>query len=61
MAQRFSSFETWLKGVDHVIGSITGGLSHRDIADQTWHDWFDAEYTPRQAAREALESEGFPF
>ncbi|ASZ75254.1 hypothetical protein PBI_MISSWHITE_88 [Mycobacterium phage MissWhite] len=55
------SFERWLAGVDRVIGSMTGGLTHRDIADQTWHEWWADEYTPAMAAREALAREGFPF
>ncbi|WP_036446826.1 DUF5419 family protein [Mycolicibacterium hassiacum] len=55
------SFERWLAGVDHVIGSLTGGLTHRDIADQTWYEWWADEYTPAMAAREALAREGFPF
>ncbi|AQT28266.1 hypothetical protein SEA_JABITH_96 [Mycobacterium phage Jabith] len=51
------SFERWLAGVDHVIGSMTGGLTHRDIADQTWHDWYDDELSPHEAAEMAFSNE----
>lgn len=53
-------FEQWLKKVDLFILAYAG-LSHRDLADQTWRDWFDSGYSPSEAAGEALENEGFPF
>lgn len=51
------TFQQWLAAVDRALTAKVG-LTHRDIADQTWHDWYDADYTPRQAMREALENEG---
>jgi hypothetical protein len=54
------AFNAWLAKVDVEIGKICG-LSHTDLPDQTWRDWFDSEMTPAEAARETLENEGFPF
>ncbi|AHB29989.1 hypothetical protein X828_gp018 [Mycobacterium phage Artemis2UCLA] len=51
------SFERWLGWVDaHLLRRI--GLTHTDIADQTWHDWYDSGYAPVDAATEAMENEG---
>ena len=54
------TFKMWMDKVDGALDSVCG-LSHMDIADQRWHDWFDDGFTPEEAAREALEDEGFPF
>jgi hypothetical protein len=54
------TFEQWMKGVDSALLKISG-LTHRDIADQPWRDWFDDEVPPKEAAEMALEDEGFPF
>ncbi len=53
------SFEKWMQRVDVVMVRMCG-LTHNDIADQSWYDWFEAGYKPVQAATEALENEGFP-
>ena len=54
------SFKQWMQLVDLEIASICG-LSHMDLADQMYRDWFDEGWAPREAAIEALENEGFPF
>lgn len=56
-AERRQAFQDWLKGVDVALGLVIG-LGHRDIADQTWRDWFDNGLDPHEAAQLALENEG---
>ncbi len=52
------TFSEWMQQVNvHVWG--VAGLSADDLADQTWRDWFDDQYTPREAALKALENEGY--
>ena len=52
------SFQAWLDKVSNVIQRETG-LGVFDLADQPYHDWYDDGYTPREAASEALENEGY--
>ncbi len=52
------TFSEWMKKVDERIWYIAR-LSADDLADQPWRDWFNDEYTPREAALEALENEGY--
>lgn len=55
-----NDFDHWLDAVDEAIFELAGvGLN--DLADQAWYDWWSDEYTPQEAAYEALENEGFPF
>jgi hypothetical protein len=54
------TFEEWLGKVDRHIGKVCG-LGHNDLVDQPWWDWWNDEVRPREAARWALEEEGFPF
>ncbi|AGR46505.1 hypothetical protein ODIN_91 [Mycobacterium phage Odin] len=51
------TFKQWINAVDRILWAKIG-LAHDDIADQTWHDWFDSEMSPREAVREALTNEG---
>ena len=54
------SYDEWMREVDRAI-SIIIGLSHDDLADQPWREWYDSGMLPREAARQALEDEGFAF
>lgn len=47
-------FALWLALVDRHLTRLIG-LGHRDIEDWSWRDAFDAETSPREAARTALE------
>jgi len=60
MATTAVGFGSWMRTVDQVVFSLAG-IGAYDIADQTWRDWYDDGYTADEAAREALENEGFPF
>jgi len=51
--------DQWLEEVDQVIGSFVG-LTHDDLADQPWRDWYESGMSPNEAAAMALEAEGFP-
>jgi hypothetical protein len=53
------TFEKWLEEVDTAITAWCG-LSHLDLADQTWYDWYDSNMPPKEAAEIALDDEGFP-
>jgi hypothetical protein len=51
------SFDDWLRYVDmHMVRAV--GLNHRDIADWTWYDAYEAGVSPVDAAREAIEADG---
>lgn len=52
------SFEAWLVEVDRVLERIVL-LSHRDLADQPYRDWYDDEVSPEEAVEMIAESEGF--
>jgi hypothetical protein len=54
------SFEAWMSKVDGKLLAMSG-LTHHDLADQTWRDWYDDEMPPREAAELCLEDEGYPI
>lgn len=51
-------FKAWMKKVDAEIERRVG-LTHRDLADQCFRDWFEAGVTPTMAALRTLRDEGF--
>lgn len=54
------TFEEWMNKVDQSIANKCG-LSSGDLEDVCYHDMYDDDYTPKDAASEALENAGFPF
>ena len=52
-----AGFNGWLRDVDRVLGGLVG-LSHLDLPDALWRDWYDDEILPLDAARMFLEDEG---
>jgi hypothetical protein len=50
------TFEQWLKQVDRELNKLIG-LSHGDLADKLWRDWYEDEMSPADAAREAAQAE----
>ena len=50
------TFETWMNLVDQELVKLCT-LTHLDLPDQTWRDWFDEDLTPREAAEQCLENE----
>jgi hypothetical protein len=54
------AFSSWMAAVDLEVQRLAS-VSVHDLADQTYRGWFDDGYPPEDAAREALENEGFPF
>jgi hypothetical protein len=54
------TFAEWMRAVDAALAGLCG-LTSACLADQCWRDWYDAGVTPEEAARDALEEEGFPF
>lgn len=58
--EQAGSFEDWMRQVDREMIRVSG-IGHMDIGDQLWHDWYDDGISPKEAAEDALRSEGFPF
>jgi hypothetical protein len=54
------TFESWMSKVDGKL-LATSGLTHHDLADQTWRDWFNDGMPAAEAAELCLKDEGFPF
>lgn len=53
-------YKEWMKEVDHIIASKTGGLTSDDLADGPSRDRYDSGYSPAEYADEILREEGFP-
>ena len=60
MSQEKQTFESWMRAVDAAVQALSY-LSVYDLADQTFYDWYESGYTPKEAARETLENEGYPM
>ena len=52
------TFEKWMELVDQEL-SKECGLTHYDLPDKTYHDWFDDGVSPLDVATIVLESEGY--
>ena len=52
------TFEEWMARLDKCLAARCG-LTHRDIADFAYRDEFEAGTTPAEAARMALEADGW--
>lgn len=48
------TFEQWMVRVDAAIGSRLYGLTHMDLPDCCYRDWFDAGVGPSVAANRAI-------
>ena len=48
-----NTFEEWIKEVDRELVRRCG-LSHKDLPDCCYHDWYDDGATPSQAASDAI-------
>ena len=57
--QKQKSFQQWMQQVDRALNAKCG-LSHNDLADQCWRDWYEDEMSAEEAAYLCLEDEGFP-
>lgn len=55
------TFEEWMSNVDQEISNRCGGLTSRDLPDQTYWDWWDSGEDTLDAAYMALEDAGFSF
>jgi hypothetical protein len=58
--KKMHTFASWMNAVDRELANISG-LTSGDLADQNYRDWYDDEMSAAEAAREVLESEGFPL
>ena len=47
------SFASWMQDVDRAVARLCG-LSAADLPDCCYHDMYDDEMTPSQAARAAI-------
>jgi hypothetical protein len=50
------TFNQWMRKVDAELTDLCG-LTSMDLADQTYHDWYDDGYTPEEAAQEAMDNQ----
>lgn len=50
-------FDTWMRYVDAEVSGLLG-LSVYDLPDRPYRDMYEDEYTPEEAAAEALEYAG---
>ena len=53
-----TQFSEWINIVDAALVRNVG-IGWEDLPDYPYADWFDDGMSPDDAAREALESEGF--
>jgi len=51
-------FRTWMAQVDEYMGVIVP-LTHKDLEDHPYRDWYDDEVSPYDAASMALEDSGY--
>ena len=49
-----SAWQLWIAKVDMAIGQLCGGLSHDDLPDCCYRDWFNDGVSPLQAAKRAI-------
>lgn len=59
MAKRVGSmtFTQWMGRVDQKIGEQLGGMTHEDIPDCCYRDWYEDNMTPAQAAKQAVKEQ----
>jgi hypothetical protein len=48
------SFELWMADVDNEISSRLDGMISADLPDVCYRDWYDANVSPKIAAKRAL-------
>ncbi len=53
-----SKFGSWMIRVDAIL-TQTAGVDSNDLADWTYHDAFDDEMPPEEAAEEVLVANGW--
>lgn len=51
-------FRAWMVQVDEHMGTLVP-LTHKDLEDQPYRDWFDSGIPPYDAATMALEDSGY--
>jgi hypothetical protein len=49
------TFEQWMSEVDAELRRIIG-LTHRDLPDVTYYDWYEARVSPKTAAKRVLKN-----
>ncbi len=55
---RKTEYSAWMSAVDEAVWR-KAGVSVYDLPDCTYRDWFEAGWTPNQAARSALRRAGW--
>lgn len=51
-------FRAWMVQVDEHMGALVP-LTHKDLEDQPYRDWFDSGLPPHDVATMALENSGY--
>jgi len=55
------TFDTWLAKVDQILLRATEAFTSGDLADQPYWNWWNDGVSPREAALDALEDNGYPM
>lgn len=53
-------FALWLHYMDKAIARVLG-LTHRDLEDYDYYSMYEGDYSPREAALQALEDLGYGY
>jgi hypothetical protein len=51
------TFEEWMAQVDEELEGLCG-MTTLDLPDQLYREWFEASYSPAQAAIKTMDNEG---
>ena len=52
------TFEQWMRKVDQCLIAVCG-LTHYDLPDCCWRDWYDDGASPTEAAKDCLDASGY--
>lgn len=52
MTSQKTTFDEWMKELDKVLSSSTGGITHHDLPDANYRGYFDDGISVRDAIRD---------
>ena len=52
MTSQKTTFDKWMKELDKVLSSYTGGITHHDLPDADYRGYFDDGISVRDAIRD---------
>jgi len=51
-------YADWMAEIDRLMVA-EAGVTHNDLPDQPWRDWYDEGLEPEEAVENALDDAGF--